>query len=150
MLCEMCGNDVEETRRVRIEGTILRLCGACARFGEPVDPVPPPAAVEPSGRPRPRPATAPRATGPGRRLAERDLYEEIGELQLADDWPKRVRTARDALGWTPEVLGKKLNEKKSVILKLEAGSIHPSDALVRKIEHLLKVRLRAEPESSSS
>jgi len=68
-------------------------------------------------------------------------------MELAPDWGKRIRLAREARLWTPEVLGKKLNEKKSVVLKIESGNFHPPDALVRKIEHLLQVRLRAEPET---
>jgi putative transcription factor len=150
MLCEMCGNDVESVSRVKIEGTVLRLCPACARFGEPLDPPPVAApAVAPSPV-RARPMTpASRPIGGARRMEERDLYKEIGELELAPDWSKRVRSAREALAWTPEDLGKKLNEKKSVVLKIESGHIHPTDALVRKLEHLLKVRLRAEPEPAS-
>jgi len=150
MLCEMCGKDVEMTSRVRVEGTILRLGPECARFGELVDPVPAPTHVAPPARPGARPIAPPRPTGTGRRLEERDLYTDIGELELAPDWAKRVRIAREHLGWTPEVLGKKLNEKKSVVLKIESGGLHPPDALVRKIEHLLKIRLRAEPEGASS
>jgi len=88
-----------------------------------------------------------RPSGPRRRMEERDLYQEIGEMELAPDWNKRIRVAREALVWTPEDFAKKLNEKKSVVLKIEAGNFRPPDALVRKIEHLLKVRLRAEPEA---
>jgi putative transcription factor len=144
MLCEMCGTDVETTSRIRVEGTILALCPNCAKFGTPVDPATPPT---PPGRAPVRPGTpATRTTGTGRRLEERDLYVEIGELELAPDWPRRVRVAREALAWTPEELGKKLNEKKSVVLKLESGGFRPPDQLVRKLERLLKVRLRADPE----
>jgi putative transcription factor len=149
MLCEMCGNEVDSVSRVKIEGSVLRLCPPCARFGEPLDPVAAPATTAvPSANPlRARPMNpASRPVGGSRRMEERDLYGEIGELELASDWGKRVRTAREALGWTPEDLGKKLNEKKSVVLKIESGHIHPPDGLVRKLEHLLKVRLRAEPE----
>jgi putative transcription factor len=78
-------------------------------------------------------------------MQERDLYQEIGEMELAPDWSKRIRVAREALQWTPEVLGKKLNEKKSVVLKMESGSFRPPDQLLRRIERLLKVRLRADP-----
>jgi putative transcription factor len=147
MLCEMCGKDVTLTTRVRIEGTVLSVCPDCAKFGTPLDP-PSPAAPAPSpGRTMVShggPATRVLATG--RRMEERDLYTEIGELELAPDWSRRVRVAREGLTWTPEELGKKLNEKKSVVLKLESGGLHPSDQLVRKLEHLLHVRLRAEPE----
>jgi putative transcription factor len=148
MLCEMCGNDVELTSRVRIEGTILALCPDCAHFGKALDPPPQaPAPPPPPGGPR-RPAYAggaSRAGGGGRAMQERDLYQEIGEMELAPDWAKRIRIAREGLHWTPEELGKKLNEKKSVVLKIESGSFRPADDLVRRIERLLKVRLRADP-----
>ena len=148
MICEMCGNEVPLTSRVRLERSVLSLCPDCARFGTPVDPVPsPPSAVAAPARFRPgMNVTAP--SGPRRRLEERDLYQEIGEMELAPDWNKRIRLAREAHLWTPEELSKKLNEKKSVVLKIESGSFRPPDALVRKIEHLLKVRLRAEPEAA--
>lgn len=147
MLCEMCGKESETVSRVRIEGTTLRLCPDCARFGTPIDP-PAPAATGAVAVVRARASGGPasHSAGGGRRLEERDLYQDIGEMELAPDWFKRVRVAREALAWTPEDLGKKLNEKKSVVLKLESGSLRPPDALVRKIEHLLRVRLRAEPE----
>ncbi len=147
MLCEMCGNEVESTSRVRIERSVLQLCPACAKFGTAIDPPPaaPPVAAAPAHR-RP-PVAATRSAGGPRRLEERDLYTEIGELELAPDWGQRVRRAREALAWTPEELAKRLNEKKSVVLKAESGDLHPPDGLVRKLEHLLKVRLRAEPEA---
>ncbi len=145
MLCEMCGKETETTARVRLERSILHLCEDCARFGERLDPPPPPVApAAPGARPRPL-APLPRAPLGARRLEERDLYREIGELELAPDWGKRVRAAREARAWTPEDLGKKLNEKKSVVLKIESGNFHPPDALVRKLERLLQVRLRADP-----
>ena len=145
MLCEMCGNEVVSVSRVRIEGTVLSVCPACAKFGTPLDPAP---SAAPRSTARPG-APATRATGPGRRLEERDLYTEIGELELAPDWAHRVRVAREAIPWTPEDLAKKLNEKKSVVLKLESGGFHPPDQLVRKLERLLKVRLRADPEPAA-
>jgi len=144
MLCEMCGNEVETTSRVRVEGTVLALCSNCAKFGTVLDP---PTAPAPTERAPVRPGTpATRVMGTGRRLEERDLYTEIGELELAPDWARRVRVAREAAAWTPEDLAKKLNEKKSVVLKLESGAFHPPDQLVRKVEHLLRIRLRADPE----
>jgi putative transcription factor len=147
MLCEMCGNDVETTSRVRVEGTILALCPACSKFGTIVDPPPAPVASTPNRAASPLGSPATRGVRTGRRLEERDLYVEIGELELAPDWARRVRVAREAVAWTPEDLAKKLNEKKSVVLKLESGGFHPPDQLVRKLEHLLKIRLRADPET---
>jgi putative transcription factor len=146
MLCEMCGKDVEQTSRVRIEGSVLQLCADCAKFGKALDPPPAPAAaVVALPRRSPYGGGASRAAVGHRALQERDLYTEIGEMELAPDWAKRIRIAREALKWTPEEFGKKLNEKKSVVLKLESGGMHPPDDLVRRVERLLKVRLRADP-----
>jgi len=144
MLCEMCGKEVEVTSRVRVEGTVLGLCPDCEKFGTRLDP--PPTVAPPPGRAPTVPGTpATRTSAVGRRMEERDLYTEIGELELASDWPRRIRIARETMGWTPDVLGQKLNEKKSVVLKLESGGIRPPDALVRKVERILKTRLRADP-----
>jgi len=144
MLCEMCGKDVESTSRVRIEGSVLGLCPDCARFGKALDPVPLPGSAAVSHRVG-YPGGASRAGGNPRSMQERDLYQEIGEMELAPDWAKRIRVARESLQWTPEQLGKKLNEKKSVVLKIESGNFRPPDELVRRIERMLKVRLRADP-----
>ncbi len=145
MLCEMCGRNVVQTSRARVEGTVLNVCPDCAKFGELLDPPPVTASSRGDSPSRPTFVRATRPGGTGRRLEERDLYTDIGELELAPDWFKRIRVAREAKAWTPEEFGKKLNEKKSVVLKIEAGGFHPPDALVRKIEQLLKIRLRADP-----
>lgn len=44
-------------------------------------------------------------------------------------------------GLSQEELGMKINEKPSVIHHLETGSMKPSDALARKLEHYLKIQL---------
>jgi putative transcription factor len=144
MLCEMCGTDVEATSRVKIERSVLQLCPNCAKFGTPVDPPPGPA---PSTAPT-RLRVGPARPSASRRFEERDVYLEMPEMELAPDWFQRIRVAREHRGWTPEVFAKKLNEKKSVVLKVESGSFRPPDALIRKIEHHLGIRLRADPEPS--
>ena len=146
MICEMCGKETESLSRVRVEGSVLRLCADCSKFGVVLEAPPTPIAVR-------VPAAGAGSVSPGRQaprgrsLEERDLYKEMPDMELAPDWGKRIRVAREKLTWTPEDLAKKLNEKKSVVLKLESGNFHPPDATVRKIEHLLKIRLRAEPEA---
>jgi putative transcription factor len=143
MLCEMCGAEVDLPSRVRVEGSVLGLCPNCSKFGTVLDPPPAPPPT-PSARTTPLYAAS-QGNPRGRRLDERDVFQEMPDLELVPDWGKRIREAREKLTWTPEELAKRLNEKKSVVLKLESGSFHPPDATVRKVERLLHVRLRANP-----
>jgi putative transcription factor len=146
MICEMCGQDVESLTRVRVEGSVLLLCPNCQKFGKSLDPPPTIMAVSPAVPPgRPNAVVTARPSPRARNLEERDLYKELPEMELADDWPKRIRLAREKLTWSPEELGKRLNEKKSLVLKIESGHFRPPDQTIRKIEQLLKIRLRADP-----
>jgi putative transcription factor len=145
MLCEMCGENVPATNAVRVESSVLQLCPACSKFGVAVAPPVAPAGSAPTPL-RAGIRVTPRAA---RSVAERDLYAELPEMELAPDWGRRIRVAREALLWTPEEFGKRLNEKKSVVLKLESGSFRPPDGTIRKVERLLRIRLRADPEPTA-
>lgn len=135
MICELCGSDVPRTKNVAIEATVLAVCTSCARFGDEVmTPV-----VRRSAMP---PVIAERLEARRRRLTPRDVYAQAGDEELAEDFHIRIRRAREERGWKQADLGAKINEKASVIAKLEAGQISPGDALVRKLERELGVRLK--------
>ena len=135
MICELCGSDVPRTKNVAIEGTVLAACPTCSKFGDEVmTPV-----VRRTAMP---PVIADRLEARRRRLTPRDVYAGAGEEELAEDFAARIRRAREARGWKQADLGAKINEKVSVIAKLEAGTISPGDALVRKLEKELGIRLK--------
>jgi putative transcription factor len=132
MHCEMCGQDTRSLKKVIIEYSVLRVCPECAKFGRPVpeskgpSKVPAPIHDKPAG-PKPR-------TG-------RDVLEASSTRELVSDYPQRVKKARVAKGMTPEELGKLINEKRSVISKLESGEHRPNEKLVRKLERSLNIKL---------
>ncbi len=135
MICELCGADVPHTKNVAIESTVLSVCSSCAKFGDEVaTPV-----VRHGSMP---PVIAQRLEARQRRLTPRDVYAETGQEELADDFPQRIRRAREEKGWKQVDLGAKINEKVSVISQLESGAISPGDALVRKVEHALGIKLK--------
>jgi len=135
VICELCGADVPRLKNVAIEATILAVCGDCARFG---DEVASPAARQ-STMP---PIIAQRLELRQRRMTPKDVYTQAGELELVEDFPQRIRQAREARGWKQADLGAKINEKASVIAKLESGTMSPGDSLVRKLERELGIRLK--------
>ena len=143
MICELCGAEVPRTKNVAIEGTVLAVCTNCAKFGDEVmTPV-----VRRSSMP---PVIAERLEARQRRLTPRDVYAQGGTEELADDFPAKIRRAREERGWKQADLGAKINEKVSVIAKLESGAMTPGDVLVRKLEKELGIRLkeRVEPVAS--
>src|SRR2546428_4105837 len=77
-----------------------------------------------------------------RRMTPRDVYTQAGELELADDFPQRIRAAREARGWKQADLGMKINERVTVIAKLESGTMIPNDALIRRLERALEIKLK--------
>ena len=65
---------------------------------------------------------------------------EIRE-EIVENYGKLIKQAREKLNLNQEELAKKLNEKESLITKLENNSISPSIELARKIEKQLNISL---------
>ena len=61
--------------------------------------------------------------------------------EIVEGYDSKIRQAREKLGLSHEELGKKINEKASVLSKLETGKMTPNNQLVTKLEHVLKIKL---------
>ncbi|MFW3146047.1 MAG: multiprotein bridging factor aMBF1 [Thermoplasmatota archaeon] len=132
--CERCGRNTR-LQLVEIAGARMYVCSDCSRFGKPV-------IEKKEAEPAPhRTAARPKTARP----SKPDAMSKR-ERELADDYPRRIQRARESKGWSREELGRKLNEKVSIISKLENGEMHPSDQLIRKLEKVLEIRLMEEVE----
>ena len=130
MICEMCGKKVSNLKTVLIEGSMLNVCPNCARFGKPVKPEIAATPVE----------IAQRLELREKRLRTKNVFENI-ENELVDDYAKKIRDARTKINLTPEELGKKINEKKTIITKIESKSMRPDENLIKKLETTLNIKL---------
>jgi putative transcription factor len=61
--------------------------------------------------------------------------------EMVEGYNLKIRQARENLGMSHEDLGKKINEKASVLRKIETGKMTPNNQLVTKLEHTLKIKL---------
>lgn len=114
--CEVCG--AKATRKAKVEGTVLAVCDQCVKFGEDVR------SVEYRKR-----VSVPKLEG----------LEQV----MIKDFHKAIRKAREKEKLTQEELAKRLNEKVSVIKRMEEGW-QPSNKLVDKIEKFFNLKLREE------
>src|SRR5487761_176243 len=135
--CEFCGSNIRgEPQAVNLDGGVFRVCNGCARLGTP--------ARVPERRSSERqtmhlPSAAPvrikRSSPPPSRTFEEE------ETELRSDYGKVIKDARELRRLSQEDLGRKINEKPSMISHLETGSMKPDDILARKLEHFLKIGL---------
>ena len=68
--------------------------------------------------------------------------------ELATDYDERVRTARERKDLSQSELADELNEKASLIRKIERGDTLPSDRVQSKLERFLEIDLSGEGGSS--
>lgn len=141
----MCGREAP-LRAATIEGTRMMVCPNCIKFGVAVAGH----ETEVTGRSRITQALDDRAA----RAKPRDIFE-ASDTDLVADFGKRIREGRQRKGLTQEELARKLNERQSVLSRVEAGTQRPSDDLARRLQRELGIQLfeavaSAEPERRTS
>jgi putative transcription factor len=137
----MCGAERPSLTTTKVEGAELDLCDDCTEFGTEVR-------TEESSSESTKYSTSSSTSssstssssdssgGSGRR---RDMFDDMDEV--AADYDERIREAREAEGLSQEDLAGDLNEKVSLIRKLERGQMLPSDDVRTKLERHLEISL---------
>jgi putative transcription factor len=69
------------------------------------------------------------------------MFDDMDEI--AQDYDDRIRSARENTEMSQEDLANELNEKASLIRKLERGDMLPSDEVQEKLEDELGITLTA-------
>lgn len=113
MECELCGRANASTK-AEVEGTLLTVCNSCAHLGRRIEsPVVELKDKKPLG------------------IRTSDINPNFAQL---------VKNTRKKLNINLEELGKKINEKSSVLERVEKG-MRPTDSLAGKLEKALKIKL---------
>ena len=133
MRCEVCGRKIHtEPVRAIIEGAKLTVCVECSKHGK---------IILHEEADLPKKPTAKSQT-PISVLQKRPIVAKVEITQeLTEDYASKIRAAREKLALSHEELGKKINEKASVLRNLEAGKMAPNNQLASKLEHMLKIKL---------
>ena len=162
--CELCGKQAESRKKIMVESSVFNVCLACSKRGKPIESStnnlrtaststsihgkstknpgsstlqysPKISTTKPgsySSRPRPMPRNRP---------PPQNKINLTDEMILNPEFPKVIREARNKKGITHEQLGQKINEKVTLLKKVETGTIKPDDILSKKLERFLGIRL---------
>ena len=116
--CNICGAK-DADRRSKIEGVILAVCKNCVKLGEEISMI--------------------------RLQTAKKTPIEIKELQeyVVPGFSTIIRSEREKRNLTQEQLSTRLNEKISVIKRVEEGW-EPSLELIRKLEKFFRIKLTEE------
>jgi putative transcription factor len=147
MQCEMCGEAIRGMPKLmRVEGAELQVCSKCEKFGTEVQQVRRTDVARPASpkQGRPVPGVVPSATA----YRKRDLFDYM-EGEVVDDYAIRIRHAREAMGLSQKDLAMQLKEKEHLIKKIENSDLMPEEAVRKKLEKALSIRLIDAPENEA-
>ncbi|NEU59008.1 multiprotein bridging factor aMBF1 [Halorussus sp. MSC15.2] len=145
--CEMCGAETGSPKTIKVEGAELDVCDNCSDFGTEVK------TQDTSSSTSTKYSTSSSSSGSSgsssssstssssSQSRRSDMFDDMDEI--AQDYDDRIRNARESEGMTQEDLADELNEKASLIRKLERGDVLPSDEVRQKLESELDIRLTA-------
>ncbi len=120
--CELCGKKTEQLIKVKIDSTTMNVCKECSKYGKKIE----------------TPKTNFFRGGfRNRNKNDKDATEEF----VVKNYGTLIREARERQNLKPEDFAKKINEKESLLRKVESGNHKPSIPLARKIEKFFHIKL---------
>ncbi|MFB6100621.1 MAG: multiprotein bridging factor aMBF1 [Candidatus Nanohalobium sp.] len=119
--CQICGKEVDSTTKAKIEGAVMHVCDSCAEMGEKVE-------------------------KKSKKKKKKKRTRKSSQKTLANNYGDRVRDAREDREQSIKELADELNEKESVIKKVEREELKPDKSLAGKLSKELDITLYVNPE----
>ena len=145
--CEICGIQIlEKADRVYVEGNLLTVCKSCSKRGKPssnqqnIQKTGRPSSyqqyIQKTGFPRPK------------KIVKTEKITFDDTRILVSNLSEVIRKSRMTRGLTYEQLGLALNERASLLRKIESGSIKPDEELAKKLERFFRIPLYTEVDTN--
>src|SRR3954452_20806647 len=167
--CEVCGKQIEDRIKVMIENTVFNVCITCSKRGKPIEAKSGFTSFNKKNNEgtkklttkyssTTKPLMNTKTTTTTTTTKPSSLYNKIktipknkplpqkkinltDEFILDPEFPKVIRDARNKKGITHDQLGQKINEKVTLLKKIETGTIKPDETLSKKLEKFLGIKL---------
>ncbi len=132
--CPICGGKIwGGGQKVLIEGAKITVCQSCAHLGKKIISK---TKVTPIQKLK---SSKTKTTKNKQAFKTSNILEP--SVEIVSDYPERLRNIRVKNNITQEQFAKKLNEKPSLLRRIEAGKVEPSLKLAKKIEKMYNVSL---------
>ena len=126
--CQLCGEETDSTVKAKIEGAVMRVCSSCAEMGEKIK------------------SKSKKNNSSKKKKSKRRKTSKTEEKVLANNYGKKIRDERENRELTMEELADQMNEKTSVIQKVEQEELKPDKKLAGKISKKLGINLYVNPQ----
>ncbi len=125
--CELCGSRIDAAYGISVDGVELRVCSSCAKGKRIVY----------------REGDRAAKSGKAQAAARQKRAEEI---EIVDNYGVKIRKAREALRLPLKVVAEMINEKESLLARVEKEETLPNEALTKKLEKALNIKLEERAE----
>ncbi|MFX0057828.1 MAG: multiprotein bridging factor aMBF1 [Candidatus Hodarchaeota archaeon] len=130
--CPICGGLIwGRGQKVVIEGAKISVCESCAQYGIKVHEKPPISQKTVISSQK-------RTKFPKHHNVKTENLEDI---EVINNYASIIRKARTSLGLNQDQFAQKLNEKPSLLRRIEAGKVEPTIKLARKIEQVYNIKI---------
>jgi len=119
--CTLCGKKVEKLFLVEVEGSKIEVCESCKKYGEFLGEI----------------------KSPKKAIVKKEVKlrsDEVEEI-LKPNYGQLIIQTRQKMGLKRKEFAMKINEKESVIRRVESQKMEPDDRLRKKIENFLGIKL---------
>ena len=123
--CELCGNKTANIYIVDVEGVELRVCAKCAKGKHVISKVD----TEEHGHQGRKP------------IPQSSAIKRQEEAEIIDDYGKVIREARGRMKLPLNTLAEMINEKETLLYRVENQKTLPTIELAKKLEKALGIKL---------
>jgi len=135
--CPICGGKIwGKGQKVLIEGAKITVCQSCAHLGKKIITKTKKSDIEKLAIKKPRSNKSKQSFKSSRNLEP--------SIEIISDYSKRIRNVRTQKNLTQEQFAQKLNEKPSLIRRIESGKLEPNLKLAKKIEEVYNIKILKE------
>jgi putative transcription factor len=130
--CPVCGSIIwGKGQRVLLEGAKITVCHNCAQHGIKIQ-------KPPATTPYKKPYTRDKFSSSKQQKLKKPV---VDNLEIIPEYAKKIRNVRNSLGLNQDQFAQKLNEKPSLLRRIEAGKAEPTIKLAKKIENVYKIKI---------